>query len=41
MPILSEQDVIDTLRRWKNEESEETFEPILHFVSELLAISVG
>lgn len=39
-PTISQQDVIDAVQNWKNENSEETLDTVLYFASELTGLSV-
>lgn len=39
IPIYSQIDIIDTLKRWRTENAEETFDTVLYFVSELTGLS--
>lgn len=38
--VFSRKDIIDHLRQYRHETSEEAFEPILYFVSDFLGISI-
>lgn len=40
IPIYSKQDILDALKNYRRETSEEAFEPILYFASDLMGISV-
>ena len=37
--IFSQQDIIDSVKNWKKENSEETTEIVIYFVSELTGLS--
>ena len=39
-PTISQQDVVDAVKHWNNENGEETTEIVLNFASELTGISV-
>ena len=39
-PTISQQDVVDAVKNWKNENGEETTEIVLNFASELTGMSV-
>lgn len=39
-PIYSQQDIFDALRDYRDNNSEEAFEPILYFASDLMGISI-
>lgn len=39
-PTISQQDVVDAIARWRNDNGEETTETVLYFASELTGISV-
>lgn len=39
-PTISQQDIVDAIARWRNDNGEETTETVLYFASELTGISV-
>lgn len=39
-PTISQQDIVNAIAKWRNDNGEETTETVLYFASELTGISV-